>query len=195
MTSTFTQQFRHVQAVEQVVEQVADHATVEIQKSKEENFEDNSSVTRGVSLRVPRVYPNWKYYDIKKIFIGLNWGFIERVDLVPLGRIPKGRFKTAFVHFRPESWNARNLEAREGLKHMTETSDNFIKVPNDEDGHYWKVHISSAQRPDGPPSVKTQLEHGTNKLTVEIPPQVTEPTSPTYGPIASATSHSWTTHK
>jgi len=119
-------------------------------KSKSENFAHNSNNSNGVSLVVPRVFPNWNYRKIKQVFIKCGWGYVERVDVIPVGRIPKGRFKTAFVHFRPNSWNNRDQQAREVLEKLSKGPENNVQITYDEPW-YWKVFISSAERPDEAP--------------------------------------------
>ena len=98
-------------------------------KSKSENFAHNSNNSNGVSLVVPRVFPNWNYRKIKEVFIKCGWGYVERVDVIPVGRIPKGRFKTAFVHFRPNSWNNRDQQARDVLEKLSKGPDEAPKAP------------------------------------------------------------------
>ena len=117
---------------------------------KAENFARNSQDSNGISLVLPRVFPNWTYRKIKQVFIQCGWGFVERVDVTPAGRIPKGRFKTAFVHFRPNSWNNRNRVAREVLAKLKRGPKSHIELTYDEPW-FWKVYISSALKPDEAP--------------------------------------------
>jgi hypothetical protein len=127
----------------------------ETNMSKSEIFAHNSKNTNGVSLVLPRVFPNWTYKMIKQKFIECGWGFVERVDVVPPGRIPKGRFKTAFIHFRAGSYNMRDSQARQVLEKLSQGPDQFIKLTYDEPW-YWKVFISSAVRPDEAPKPPTR---------------------------------------
>ena len=124
----------------------------ESKMSKSEIFAHNSKNENGVSLVLPRVFPNWTHKMIKRKFIECGWGFIERVDVVPVGRIPKGRFKTAFVHFRAGSYNMRDRQARQVLERLSQGPDQFIKLTYDEPW-FWKVYISSAVRPDEAPKL------------------------------------------
>ena len=117
---------------------------------KAENFAHNSQDRNGISLVLPRVFPNWNHRKIKQVFIQCGWGFVERVDVTPVGRIPKGRFKTAFVHFRANSWNTRDRTAREVLKKLQRGPHSHIELTYDEPW-FWKVYISSARKPDEPP--------------------------------------------
>ena len=136
--------------------------------TKQEIFARNSINSNGVSLVIPRIFPGCRvnadgvdseargeYRDwmkIKQLIIAQGWGFVERVDVVPAGRIPKGRFKTAFVHFRPGSWNEEAALAK-----LAENAKNHIKLvydttgPEETGGWFWKVYISSALKPDEAP--------------------------------------------
>lgn len=147
---------------------------------KMEIFRHNSKNSDGVSLVIPRVFPNWNYYKIKQIFIQCGWGFVERVDVVPVGRIPKGRFKTAFVHMRPGSWNFSDREASEVLAKLSESPQNHVKVvydtsgPEETGGWFWKVFISSAVRPDeapkAPPRPMVTITDGSSTPTTVVSP-------------------------
>ena len=75
-----------------------------------------------------------------KVFIDLNWGFIERIDTIPI----QGG-KRAFVHFAPGKWNTRNPEAMEVLDALRNGSQ--VKIVYDEPW-YWKGSISPAKRPE-----------------------------------------------
>ena len=119
---------------------------------KAENFAHNSQDSNGISLVLPRVFPNWNYRKIKQVFIQCGWGFVERVDVTPPGRIPKGRFKTAFVHFRPNSWNNRNNTARDVLNKLRLGPKSHVEITYDEPW-FWKVYISSAMKPDEAPKM------------------------------------------
>jgi hypothetical protein len=120
------------------------------QAQKTENFARNSQNSTGISLVLPRVFPNWSYRKIKQVFIQCGWGFVERVDVTPPGRIPKGRFKTAFVHFRPNSWNNKNHTARDVLNKLKQGPESYVELTYDEPW-FWKVYISSALKPDEAP--------------------------------------------
>ena len=122
-------------------------AAAENTKPRSENFINNSQNSKGISLVIPRVFPNFGYREIKQLFINVGWGFVERVDVVPPGRIPKGRFKTVFVHFRPNSWNTRDNMARQVLKKLQQGPKSYIKLTYD-DPWYWKVYISRNERPN-----------------------------------------------
>ena len=154
--------------------------------TKLEIFQNNCDNETGISLVVPRVFPTWADNDypknwplwrkIKQFFIELGWAFIERVDVVPPGRIPKGRFKTAFIHCKPGSWR-KNHQARAVLAKLSQGPDKFVTVTYN-DPWFWKVKISSALKPDEPPRprpkpevvIDTEAESKT-ELTVDISAQ------------------------
>lgn len=85
-------------------------------------------------------------------------GFIERVDVVPVyGKDGKIRFKRAFVHFRENSWNMRDPQAREALERLR--NGESIRLVY-EDPWWWSVSISTSERPDEapkPPQRKTLI--------------------------------------
>lgn len=167
--------------------------------SVQEIFKVNSSPEAGVSICIPRVFNNINYRRIKEIFIGLRWGFVERVDVVPMGQ-----FKRAYVHFAPGRWNTNNRQATEALEGMKEYSDIQLRLQSaknetdrrgiDEltprlreaevkilydDPWFWKVGISLAPRAAEPPKPKprTQVSIGTklgDHLTHEQRDRVSE---------------------
>ena len=145
------------------------------QAQKTENFARNSQDSTGISLVLPRVFPNWSYRKIKQVFINCGWGFVERVDVIPPGPIPKGRFKTAFVHFRPNSWNNKNNTARNVINKLKKGPEFHIELTYDEPW-FWKVYISSALKPDEAPRlperpvVKIHTVETTSTLQLEPAP-------------------------
>ena len=64
----------------------------------------NGNPNTGVSICIPRVFNNINEQRIKQIFIKKNFGFIERVDLIP---VRNKEYNRAFIHFRPKSWNMK----------------------------------------------------------------------------------------
>jgi hypothetical protein len=96
---------------------------------------DNS---KGVSICIPRVFSNISWYRIKQSFIALNWGFVERVDV-----IPSGGTKRAFVHFAPGKFN--NTSVLEAL-----CKGEAVKIVYDEPW-YWHISLSKAPKPDNAP--------------------------------------------
>ena len=119
-------------------------------------IKDNSDPAKGISLVIPRVFNNIGWRRIKQIFISLGWGFVERVDVTPDGRIPKGRYKRAFVHFAPGKWNTRNPEAMAVLDALR--NGQLVNIIYDEPW-FWKVGISGSKKPtDAPPRPKSRPE-------------------------------------
>ena len=110
--------------------------------------------------------------------MGLRWGFVERVDVIPCGD-----FKRAYVHFAAGRFNTRSRQAMEALAGMREYTDTQLRLASaktDKDaqaiGHlskrlkenevkilyddpwFWKVGISLAVRPDEAPKPKQRTE-------------------------------------
>jgi hypothetical protein len=103
----------------------------------------NSDPADGISLCIPRVFNNIGWRRIKQCFIDLRWGFVERVDVISLGKN-----KRAFVHFAPGKWNTRDQEAMQVLQALQNGDE--VKVLYD-DPWYWKISISNSAKPDEAP--------------------------------------------
>jgi hypothetical protein len=97
--------------------------------------------SKGVSLCIPRVFANISWYRIKQVFIALNWGFVERVDV-----IPSGGTKRAFVHFAPGKFTATKV-----LEALCEGKN--VKIVYDEPW-YWQISLSRSAKPDEAPERK-----------------------------------------
>ena len=111
--------------------------------SRSENFNKNSDPSQGISIVIPRVFNNLNWRNIKHIFMNANFGFVERVDVVP-----KGSHKTAYVHFAAGKWNMRSYEARQFLTKLQE--GNEVQFVYDHPW-YWKISISNSRRaPEAP---------------------------------------------
>ena len=106
----------------------------------------NSNPATGVSLCIPRVFNNINYRRIKEVFIRMNWGFVERVDVVQL----RG-FKRAYVHFEAGKWNVRNAGAMAALEAMKRCEAVHITY---DDPWYWKLGISRSVRAAEAPKPK-----------------------------------------
>ena len=141
----------------------------------------SGDATKGVSLCIPRVFANISWYRIKQVFIALNWGFVERVDV-----IPSGGTKRAFVHFAPGRFTATKvLEALCAGKQ--------VKIVYDEPW-YWQVSLSRSPKPEEAPERKQRpkVEIGAaaagkpkrnparRKLKLDLAPK---PSSPQNDPI------------
>jgi hypothetical protein len=101
----------------------------------------SGDASKGVSLCIPRVFANISWYRIKQVFIALNWGYVERVDV-----IPSGGTKRAFVHFAPGRFTATKvLEALCAGKQ--------VKIVYDEPW-YWQVSLSRSPKPEEAPERK-----------------------------------------
>lgn len=129
--------------------------------NKEIAFTQNSNDSNGISLVLPRVHRNTTSKKIFAMFRLARWGFIDRVDMVPPEKdedgnrvvLPQGRWRTAFVHFRPNSWNKRDDEARAVLDKLSESNQSRIKMFNDKYDHFWWIKISESVKPDESPKV------------------------------------------
>jgi hypothetical protein len=106
----------------------------------------NSNLAKGVSLCIARVFNNINYWRIKEVFIRMNWGFVERVDVVQL----RG-FKRAYVHFEAGKWNVGNAEAMAALEAMKRCEPVHITY---DDPWYWKLGISRSARAAEAPKPK-----------------------------------------
>lgn len=104
---------------------------------------DNSNPAEGVSICVPFMFRNLNHWRVKRAFEGLGWGFIERVDVVPIGNN-----KRAYIHFAPRRWNTRNPAAMEALAAMKRGDE--VKVEYDTPW-FWKIGISRAMKPGEAP--------------------------------------------
>jgi hypothetical protein len=116
-------------------------------------FEDNSDPAKGISLVISRVFRNIGWQRIKQIFMGLGWGYVERVDAIS---VQGGEFKRAYVHFAPGKWNTRNPEAMAALDALR--NGQLVKIIYDEPW-FWNVSISRSKKPlEGH---RAQVMHGT----------------------------------
>jgi len=124
----------------------------------------NSDPAEGISLCIPRVFNNIGWRRIKQCFIDLRWGFVERVDVISLGKN-----KRAFVHFAPGKWNTRDQEAMQALQALQNGDEvkvlmqalqalqngDEVKVLYD-DPWYWKISISNSAKPDEAPKPRAR---------------------------------------
>ena len=125
-------------------------ASLSNKSNRDKIFEDNSDPAKGIILVIPRVFPNVRWQRIQQVFIDLNWGFIERIDTIP---IQGGKSKRAFIHFAPGRWNTRNPEVMEVLDALR--NGHQFKVFYD-DPWYWKVSISRARRLEEAPKPESR---------------------------------------
>ena len=127
---------------------------------QQQNFKTNSDPAQGISICIPRVFNNIGWRRIKQHMIEANLGYVERVDVIPLGG-----FKRAFVHFRANGWNMRDPTARAALKALQEGKK--IKLEY-EAPWYWLVSISGAKRPAEAPKPRER------KTTIDLNPTEAE---------------------
>ena len=116
------------------------------QQSLAAAFTANSGDT--VSLCIARVFPNIGWRRIKRHMIEAQLGFVERVDVIPVYRDGKIAYKRAFVHFRTNSWNNRDPDARRALQRLRDGETVRLVY---EDPWWWSVNISTSPRPDEAP--------------------------------------------
>ena len=131
------------------------------QTSQKNFFQENSNPNNGISLCVPRVFPNIKWHDVKKAIIETGMGFVERVDLIPVWKDGKVVCKRAYIHFKAGKWNMRNH--RETLVHLQ--NGNTLEIMYDEPW-FWKATISNVKRPAEGPKAKDA------KVKVSMVPRV-----------------------
>tara|TARA_B110000967_G_scaffold207388_1_gene256620 strand:+ start:3018 stop:3698 length:681 start_codon:yes stop_codon:yes gene_type:complete len=125
-----------------------------IQQKKKDVSKLNAFDETGISLCIPfafkNITPNKVFAVMKNPTILYkngdkvrgSFGFIERIDYI----LRRDGNKTYFVHFRANSWNFNNATGLQALNNMKEGKD--IEIINDKWGHFWKVSISKAERPE-----------------------------------------------
>ena len=141
----------------------------------------SGDASKGVSLCIPRVFANISWYRIKQVFIALNWGYVERVDV-----IPSGGTKRAFVHFAPGRFTSTKvLEAL--------CAGKPVKIVYDEPW-YWQISLSRSPKPEEAPERKQRPKveisataagksnPAKRKLTLDLS---SKPSSPLSDPITA----------
>tara|TARA_B100001559_G_C16498156_1_gene621893 strand:+ start:2652 stop:3272 length:621 start_codon:yes stop_codon:yes gene_type:complete len=119
------------------------------QVSQKNYFQENSNPNNGVSLCIPRVFPNFKWHDVKKAMVETGMGFVERVDLIPVWKDGKVIYKRAYIHFKAKKWNMRTH--RQTLSHLQ--NGGHVEIMYDEPW-FWKASISNVKRPAEGPKAK-----------------------------------------
>ena len=102
----------------------------------------------GVSLCIPRVFNNINHRRIKEWFIKnlRQWGFIERVDLVPVFKQGKQVYKRAYIHYAPGRFNM-GVDDGQGNNILDSfIAGDTIQVVYDEPW-FWKLSLSRSERP------------------------------------------------
>ena len=118
----------------------------------------------GVSLCIPRIFNNINHRRIKSWFIQnlRHWGFVERVDVVPVFKNGVQVHKRAYVHYAVGKFNLKADDGNGGNIIDALVAGNQIQVIYDEPW-YWKLSLSKTARPaEAPkrrvgPSVKIEL--------------------------------------
>jgi len=119
------------------------------------------------SICIPHVFMNISEQRIRAIFYSLQFGFVERVDMVPkTNRVTGEEIFRVFVHF--SSWNASNPDANRAFEQLE--AGEKVKIVYDKPW-YWMISKSRAR----PSSNKRRslrpfidFEHA----TVSQPPQL-----------------------
>ena len=102
----------------------------------------------GVSLCIPRVFNNINHRRIKQWFIKnlRQWGFIDRVDLVPVFKQGNQVHKRAYIHFAPGRFNMRADDGNGNNILDSFIAGDTIQVVYDEPW-FWKLSLSRSERP------------------------------------------------
>ena len=102
----------------------------------------------GVSLCIPRVFNNINHRRIKEWFIKnvRHWGFVDRVDVVPVFKQGKQLHKRAYVHYAPGRFNMRADDGQGNNILDSFIAGDTIQVVYD-DPWFWKLSLSRSARP------------------------------------------------
>ncbi len=128
----------------------------------------------GVSICIPRVFNNINHRRIKNWFIQnlRSWGFVERVDVVPVFKDGRQVHKRAYVHYAVGKFNIKADDGSGNKIIDALVSGDTIQVIYD-DPWYWKLSLSRAARPAEPPkprqgpAVKIELKRSSVSATGE----------------------------
>ena len=104
-------------------------------------FRQNSSPNLGVSIFIPNVWNTFTAHSIKREFIKCQWGYVEKVDIVPSRK--SKNLNNVFVHFRPRSWNMKSENARAALSALQKQEK--VKIFYSEN-RYFNCFISTLPR-------------------------------------------------
>ena len=95
---------------------------------------------------------------MKQVFIKLNWGFVERVDVIRVKSKDGKMVKRAFIHFAPMKWNMRSQMARATLTALQKGE--VIKVSYEEEKPwFWTVTVSKCMKPELSDLKEKSLRH------------------------------------
>ena len=85
------------------------------------------------SLCIPRVFNNVSEEQIKKVFMNLNFGIIQKIDIIQRKNIKEETYKCAFIHF--VKWNNNEYVNKQRIKLLLEEE---LKIMYDQPW-YWKI--------------------------------------------------------
>jgi hypothetical protein len=114
-------------------------------------FDLSSFPESAPSICIPRVFSNITKARVEAIFRNLDFGDIERVDMVQRVNDNGDRFQRVFVHFK--RWN--DDEQSEKVRQML-LADQEVKVVYD-DPWFWKLRASKSTRPEDRPKQKKRV--------------------------------------
>jgi hypothetical protein len=90
------------------------------------------------SIHLPRVQKSMNKEEMKEIFDLLEWGEIERIDLV--NKSITDNFQKAFVHFKKETVTNDFLAA---FNHLWSREDAKLRITPQPDYYWWVCRIST----------------------------------------------------
>jgi len=100
------------------------------------------------SICIPRVFSNITRARVEAIFRNLDFGEIEKVDMVQKTNAKGQKYQRVFVHFKEWNDDEQTQQARQML-----LSDQEVKVVYD-DPWFWKLSASKSVRPEDRPKRK-----------------------------------------
>lgn len=100
------------------------------------------------SICIPRVFSNITRARVEAIFRNLDFGEIEKVDMVQKTNAKGEKYQRVFVHFKEWNDDEQTQQARQML-----LSDQEVKVVYD-DPWFWKLSASKSVRPEDRPKRK-----------------------------------------
>ena len=124
------------------------------EKASSENMSSTCNVTQfdlstfpvhAPSICIPRVFINITKSRVEAIFRRLDFGELERVDMITKENANGDRYQRVFVHFKKWADNEDASTARQML-----LSDQEVKVVYD-DPWFWKLSASKSLRPEDRP--------------------------------------------
>ena len=105
-------------------------------------FDLSSFKSHEPSICIPRVFSNITEARVQAIFRNLDFGEVEKVDMIQLSNARGENFQRVFVHFKSWSENEQAVQARQML-----LGEQEVKVVYD-DPWFWKLSASRSVRPE-----------------------------------------------